>query len=327
MRSRREDRQLQSRRSLTFLVHGRLHHSLDAVAREATVVAHSFEFQQSPVDVAAQALQIGQVGQAFVHFKILGIAEDAFGAQAAPFLERLFQVKLLVLDVQARMDPLLHDPSAKGARRRLRDPAVKEELQAMGPARVQVLTHHLFKEFSPLLRAIEDLGQAHRHLPDRQLPVVAGLPILRTQGQRQAVQPLAEQALDVLRTHPVLGLRQLSRVGTGEKAVVQRLKSDALLLQLALRAFVSVQAQFQAPEGIAADLQEDWPEVFVVDIEVVVIDIAILSRSYWKAPPSFRAEKVCAFSWATPMNTTWSRTPRCWPSRWATSSWRSPCWK
>jgi len=70
----------------------------------------------------------------------------------------------------------------------------------MGPAHVQVLTHHLFKEFSPLLRAIEDLGQAHLHLPDRQLPVVAGLPILRTQGQRQAVQPLEEQALDVLRT-------------------------------------------------------------------------------------------------------------------------------
>ena len=163
-------------------------------------MAHPFDFQKSPVDVAAQALQIGQVGQAFVHFKILGIAEDAFGAQAVPFLERLFQVKLLVLDVQAGMDPLLHDPGAKGARHRLRDPAVKEELQAMGPARVQVLTHHLFKEFSPLLRAIEDLGQAHLHLPDRQLPVVAGLPILRTQGQRQAVQPLEEQALDVLRT-------------------------------------------------------------------------------------------------------------------------------
>ena len=76
-------------------------------------MAHLFDFQQSPVDVAAQALQIAQVGQAFVHFKILGIAEDAFGEQAAPFLEGLFQVKLLVLDVQAGMDPLLHDPGCE----------------------------------------------------------------------------------------------------------------------------------------------------------------------------------------------------------------------
>ena len=34
-----------------------------------------------------------------------------------------------------------------------------------------------------------------------------------------------------------------------------------------------VQAQLQAPGGVAADLQEDRPEVLIVDVKVVVIDV------------------------------------------------------
>src|SRR5579872_5973617 len=37
---------------------GRLHHFLDAVAAHATVVADTFDFQQAPIDLAAELLQV-----------------------------------------------------------------------------------------------------------------------------------------------------------------------------------------------------------------------------------------------------------------------------
>src|SRR2546427_9823323 len=84
-------------------------------------------------------------------------------------------------------------------------------------------------------------------------------------------------------------------------------EGEALLFQLALRPLMPV----QAPGGVAADLQEDRPEVLVVNVKVVVIDVDRLVAIIVKALPSFRAEKVCAFSWAAPLNTTWPRIPRC----------------
>src|SRR2546427_6386350 len=46
-------------------------------------------------------------------------------------------------------------------------------------------------------------------------------------------------------------------------------EGEALLFQLALRPLMPV----QAPGGVAADLQEDRPEVLVVNVKVVVIDV------------------------------------------------------
>ena len=54
--------ELQSRRLLTVFGDGRLHHTLDAVAAQAAVMADAFDFQQAPVDFSADLLQIGQVG-------------------------------------------------------------------------------------------------------------------------------------------------------------------------------------------------------------------------------------------------------------------------
>src|SRR5439155_23860881 len=88
-----------------------------------------------------------------------------------------------------------------------------------------------------------------------------------------AAKPLAEDALDGLGPQPVTGLLQLLGVGAGAKAVVQRFEGEALLFQLALRPLMPVQAQLQAPGGVAADLQEDGPEVLIVDVKVVVIDV------------------------------------------------------
>jgi hypothetical protein len=39
-----------------------LHHSLDAVAAQATIVADTFDFQQAPIDLPADLLQVQQIG-------------------------------------------------------------------------------------------------------------------------------------------------------------------------------------------------------------------------------------------------------------------------
>jgi hypothetical protein len=66
-----------------------LHHTLDAVAAQAAVVADAFDFEQSPVDLPADLLQVGQIGQPFVDSKIIGVAEGPFGPATASFFEVL----------------------------------------------------------------------------------------------------------------------------------------------------------------------------------------------------------------------------------------------
>ena len=86
---------LQPRRSLTFLRHGRLHHSLDAVAREATVVAHPFDVQQPPVDVASQALEKGRLAKPLFTSKSLGLRKVPSVRSPRPSLKYCFRSKFL----------------------------------------------------------------------------------------------------------------------------------------------------------------------------------------------------------------------------------------
>ena len=79
---------------LTVLGDGRLRHTLDAVAAQATVVADAFDFQQTPVDLPSQLLQIRQVGQTLVDSKIIRIPERAFRPATAAFFEVLLQVEV-----------------------------------------------------------------------------------------------------------------------------------------------------------------------------------------------------------------------------------------
>jgi len=113
----------------------------------------------------------------------------------------MFQVKVLVLNVQTGMHPLLHHPGAKRTRRGLGYPTVEDQLQAVGPAQVEVVPHHFFEEFPPLLGAIKDLGQTHLHLPNRQPPVITPFPILGAQGQPRGKRHMVSNTLWEL--HPI----------------------------------------------------------------------------------------------------------------------------
>jgi hypothetical protein len=66
-----------------------LHHPLDAVAAQPAVVADTFDFQQAPIDLAADLAQIGQIAQALVDAKILRFAEGPLRSAPPPFFEIL----------------------------------------------------------------------------------------------------------------------------------------------------------------------------------------------------------------------------------------------
>ncbi len=69
---------------------------------------------------------MGQVFQAFADAEILRIVDRAFGAQAAAFLEILFEIHALVAHIQAGGHALSDQPSGKPARSRPGDLPLKK---------------------------------------------------------------------------------------------------------------------------------------------------------------------------------------------------------
>src|SRR2546427_1938602 len=139
------------------------------------------------------------------------------------------------------MDALAQYTRAETARRGADDLARENQLHPVGPPQVEVVADDFFEKLPTGQRPIHDLGEAELHLPDAQSVTVAGLAVSRAQGQRQAVQPLVQEGLDVLGTQ-LLGqsLKPLRVVAT-QKAIIQVLEADALLGQLPLEPFVAVE--------------------------------------------------------------------------------------
>src|SRR5439155_16222057 len=71
---------LQSRRSLTVLGHGRLHHTLDAAGAQATVLADTLDFQQALVDLVTQFLERGWIFYSFIDSEISRIVDGSLVA-------------------------------------------------------------------------------------------------------------------------------------------------------------------------------------------------------------------------------------------------------
>src|ERR1022692_4560324 len=211
--------------------------------------------------------------QSLIRPKVTRVPERPLGPAAAAFFEVLLQVEILVLDVQTGMHPVLYHSGAKLSRRSLGHPPSKDQLHTVWPPQIQIVANDLFEELPPTQRAIVDLRQADLHLPDRQGPVVAGLPVLRSQRQWNPPEPFAEYPINVLRPQAVADLLQFLRLGARQEPIIQRLVGDLLLLQLPLGPLVSIQAQLHASRGVAGDFDEQRTEIFVIDVEVVMVDV------------------------------------------------------
>ena len=86
------------------------------------------------------------------------------------------------------------------------------------------------------------------------------------------MRPAIEEPLDVGGAERITRSLQRVGIGTGEKAIVETREADPVVTQALPDPLVTVQTQFHRIREIRPDLQERWPPIPVVDIEVVVLD-------------------------------------------------------
>src|SRR5712671_3738564 len=105
----------------------------------------------------------------------------------------------------------------------------------------------------------------------------------------QQAQPLAQQGIDLLRREAVADLLQTFGVGAAQDAIVERLERNALPGELAFGVFVTVQAQLGIERKVAAEFEEERPEIAVERVDVIVIDHRGRTHDPGIRPPGLRA--------------------------------------
>jgi hypothetical protein len=128
---------------------------LKGVLGENAVVTEALDLEQSAVCAEADVAQFPQIVQSFANAELVSVVNGGLGAQGA----LLFVILL--------------DPGAQAARGAAGDAAVKDQLDLVGPAEIEVLADDLFEKQPAVNRAIEDLGQRKLGLQDRDIVAVA----------------------------------------------------------------------------------------------------------------------------------------------------------
>src|SRR6267378_1895912 len=106
---------------------------------------------------------------------------------------------------------------------------------------------------------------------------------------REQTQPLAQKAIDLLRAKAIADPLQTQGVGAAQNAIVERLEGDAFPRELPLGVFVAVQAELGVERKVAAELEEEWPEVAIDGINVIVVHHRAAPHDPWVRPPAGRA--------------------------------------
>jgi hypothetical protein len=105
---------------------------------------------------------------------------------------------VLVIDVEGGGDALGEDAGRQPSRGAAGHAAIKDQLDLVGAAEIEVLADHLFEKQPAMDRAIEHLGQRKFGLKDRDIVAEAGDLIRRGEWVGEQVQPLAQQAVDLV---------------------------------------------------------------------------------------------------------------------------------
>lgn len=87
----------------------------------------------------------------------------------------------------------------------------------------------------------------------------------------QQAQPLAQKAVDLLRREAVADPLQSRGRRTAEHAIVERFEGDAFLNELLLSVFMAVQVELGIERKVAAELEEEWTEIAVERVDVIVV--------------------------------------------------------
>jgi len=109
-------------------------------------VTEALDFKQPAVRAEADFAQFRQVVQSFADGKVVGVVDRRFGAQSALLLVILLDPGVLVIDVEGGCDALGEDAGAEPSRGAPGDPPIKDQLDLVGPAEIEVLADHLFEK-------------------------------------------------------------------------------------------------------------------------------------------------------------------------------------
>ena len=218
-----------------------------------------------------------QAGQPLGDAEVGGsVVDGGLGPERPAELVVLLYFRMLVVDVQARDDPVGDDPGAEPARRGeaalADDPAGEDQRDLVRAADVEVVPDDLLEEDPPGGGCVQDLGEGELGLQDGQLVAVAGGDVISSERVRQDAQPLIQQGADIGRAEPVAeGLQRAGVLARGEP-VVQGLEADPGPGGLPLGPLMAVDAQLGGIGEVRAELDEERAEVRIDAIEIEEVD-------------------------------------------------------
>jgi len=199
---------------------------------EGAGLTNTLGLEQLAVDLCASSAQVGQVRQPFPGVEVAGVVDGGLGAQGSLLLEVLFNVGMLVLDVQTGIHAVGDHPSPIAVRRSGRgfgELCGKEQAHPIGPAQIEVLPDQFFEEVPALNWVVEHLGEAHLQLPDGQAVAETSGAVFRCEWPGQPLHPAVEESLHLLRTQRIADRLQTIRVFAREKPIIEALEGDPAL--------------------------------------------------------------------------------------------------
>ncbi len=110
--------------------------------------------------------------------KIASVVDGHLRAQRLVFLEILFDLRVLIADMQRGHDPFSDHAGVESGRRAFGHTPVEDQTDPIRSTQIQVLPYQFFKYITPRQPAIEYLGQGKFGLQHRQNIIESCLTIL-----------------------------------------------------------------------------------------------------------------------------------------------------
>ena len=164
------------------------------------VVADAFGVQQAPVGGVADLGHGGEVSQLFADAEVARLVQRGFRSECSSFLQVLFDLGLLVIQVEVGAGPGGDDLGPEGpwggVLAAQADLAVEDDVDLVRPADVDVVADQLLEGDPAGGGPVQRHGGGELGLLDRQLPAVIRLFIFAGERVRQPGQPLAGEPVD-----------------------------------------------------------------------------------------------------------------------------------
>jgi len=143
----------------------------------------------------------------------------------------LFNMRLLVINMQAGLDTIVNNPGLEAPRSAFGDLTSKYQLDSIRATLIKIIPDHLFKELSSLKRAVKDLGQVPTWsgLPDREAMLKASPLVFFGERIGKSSNPFIEEWFDLRTGQLVRNLLEALGIRAGQEAIIKGFKGNTFL--------------------------------------------------------------------------------------------------